>query len=122
MLSSGTLMLRSTRRRYVCALLLISGAWITPGCLAPTLPLPPPSQPDVEGPTAEGRYMLSGNVQDSSALVQALNPRLRKTWGQISDDSGAYRFEIEAQVGDEIRLWYEVAGERSGTAIVTIRR
>lgn len=108
----------SSRRRWLWASL--TGTLCLSSCLSPTLPLPPPGEPTVEGPSASGQYTLSGNVVEPNAHVQAANLRLGLTWGQFSDASGAYRFNIEAEPGDELQLWYELGSERSSTIIFDI--
>ncbi|HEX9618504.1 MAG TPA: hypothetical protein VF989_00125 [Polyangiaceae bacterium] len=92
----------------------------TSSCLSPgTLPLPPPSLPDVEGPDEQGFATLSGRVT-GGALVFALNPRSLLIGGQLTDGSGLYRFPIPAEEGDELVLWYEVGGRTSPTRSVSV--
>ena len=88
--------------------LLVLGALLLGACYAPTLPLPPPVDPDIDGPSETGTYRLSGNVT-SNALVIALNLRTDLSFGQQTGDDGHYDFEIQAEAGDAITFWY-VAG------------
>lgn len=103
---------RLSRRRWLWAL-TVPGASLLVSCLSPTLPLPPPGDPTVEGPSEEGRYTLSGTIGEPNAHVQAANMRLRRTWGQYTDDSGTYSITIDASAGDEVLLWYSVSGDVS---------
>jgi hypothetical protein len=89
------------------------------GCLSPTLPLPPPGEPEVDGPTAEGTATLRGRVPQPYARVYATNwTRVeaedpRAFGGDYADERGRYIFEIAAQPGDRCELWYEYAGDKS---------
>lgn len=103
--------MRSSRRVFC----LLAAGLVAPACLAPTLPLPPPSRPDVEGPDARGRVTLSGTVVPGGEVL-ALNRRTDLVFGQLTGPSGNYRFEIEAEVGDRIELWY-VDGQRVSPSI-----
>jgi hypothetical protein len=87
------------------------------GCLSPTLPLPPPSQPEVEqvGP---GQYELRGSLP-MPGTVYVRNERTELLFGKKVDQ--LYRLVVEAQPGDLMGLWYEASsetefyGDRSGT-------
>lgn len=92
--------------------LLLLGALLAGACYAPTLPLPPPVQPDVNGPTETGTYRLEGNVTPNAHVI-ALNSRTNLSAGQQTGDSGHYDFEIAAEAGDAILLWYVVGVDQS---------
>ena len=92
----------SVKRRSLGAVLL---ALAVSACLSPTLPLPPPSRPTVEGPDAAGNVRLTGRVP-ARARVSALNSRTNLISGQQTRDDGAYDFTIGAVPGDEIVFWY----------------
>ncbi len=93
-------MLWRSRRAVLVAVLALA----TPSCLSPTLPLPPPSHPDVQGPDINGQVRLSGVVFPHSQAV-AINLRTNVIAGQ-NTDSGSYDFTIGAQVGDGISFFY----------------
>jgi len=93
-------------------LLLLAAGALAVGCLSPTLPLPPPSRPTVEGPDETGMVTLDGHVQ-GEAPVYAANPRTGDIRGQFTEADGHYRFQIAAQVGDELELWYSVGTQNS---------
>jgi hypothetical protein len=94
------------RRRLLAGALLL-GATLASGCLSPgTLPLPPPGKPDIDGPSASGDVRLTGHVIGGSTVF-ALNPRTNKLSGELTTQLGNYDFEIQADAGDEIVLWYE---------------
>lgn len=81
------------------------------GCLSPTLPLPPPSEPTVEQ-VGEHQYRLSGRAPGSSWVV-ALNLRTEQLSGDLSQDDGSYSFVVTADPSDTMNLWYSVTGELS---------
>ncbi|HLV20183.1 MAG TPA: hypothetical protein VKZ49_04855 [Polyangiaceae bacterium] len=109
-------MRRRARRVFLASLL----AALPVACLSPTLPLPPPGRPEVEGPTAEGQVTLTGSVKPR-AHVQAANLRAGRSWGQFTGDDGRYTLVIEAQIGDEVVLWYSVGNDSSPSTVFTIR-
>lgn len=104
------------KRRSLTALLL---AFAVTACLSPTLPLPPPSRPSVEGPDANGNVRLTGLVPPRS-LVTALNFRTNLASGQQTGESGAYDFTLEAVPGDEILFWYSRSNVNSPAIVVVI--
>lgn len=103
------------RRRQLIALLAL---WAT-ACLSPTLPLPPPSRPDVEGPDAEGFVVLSGHVPPYTEAI-AYNPRTRDIVGEETLASGAYDLRMEAQVGDEISFRYRDGTQDSPSIVIVV--
>jgi len=87
-------------------LLLVTAFVAVSSCLSPTLPLPPPNQPDVQGPDAAGNVTLSGQVI-RGANVYANNLNSGASAGQKSDSqTGQYRFKIAAAVGDQMEFFY----------------
>ena len=100
-------------------LLFVAGALVA-GCLSPTLPLPPPSRPDVQGPDQEGMVTLDGAVQGDAA-VYAANPRTGDIRGQLTGADGHYHFQIAAEVGDELELWYSVGTTSSPSIVFQIK-
>jgi hypothetical protein len=95
------------------------GALVVGGCLSPTLPLPPPSKPTVEGPDQEGKVKLTGRVQ-AGADVFAANNRTDEVVGQMELETGDYVLFLTANVGDELMLWYAVGTELSSSVIFTV--
>lgn len=103
-------------RRWLGALF---AALAVSACLSPTLPLPPPSRPTVEGPDDRGYVRLSGRVS-GRATVTALNARTSLLAGQQTDESGRYDFSIEATAGDEILFWYSRGNMTSSSVVVVV--
>ncbi len=91
-------MVSRTRRRW-----LIGSALLVAGCLSPTLPLPPPSDPTVSA-VSEGLVRLSGTVQPDSEVF-ALNRNTNQISGEYAAH-GSYEFTLAALEGDSISLWY----------------
>ena len=89
------------------------------GCLSPTLPLPPPSRPDVTSPDAAGFVRITGSVQ-SDAVVFAENLRTGRITGQTTDETGDYDLEIAARVGDRLSIWYTIGTIESPPTDVSV--
>jgi hypothetical protein len=92
--------------------LCLAAAVLFSGCLAPTLPMPPPDQPTVEGPDESGNTRLTGEVE-SGAAVYAINRSTNRGTFQITGATGGYDLTITTQVGDGIVMWYTVGGQQS---------
>lgn len=106
--------MRRASRRVV--LFLGAGALLA-GCLSPTLPLPPPSPPDVKQ-LGQGQYELSGSLP-MAGTVFVQNDRTQLVYGETVEQ--LYRFKVSADPGDSMSLWYEASdtsqfyGDRSQT-------
>src|SRR6188768_72046 len=107
MLPSATMFLRS-RRGW-----LLGTALFAAGCLSPTLPLPPPTDPSVSATETAGLVRLTGVVEPDSQ-VYAFNQRTYDIKGRYTP-SGAYDFTIEAQNGDILTFWYAKGNTESAT-------
>ncbi len=116
--SQGGASKRCSRRWALAAL---SSALLAVGCLSPTLPLPPPDKPDVEGPDQDGYVTLTGYVP-AYALAQALNLRTGEIAGQVTDQTGYYEFRLRAEINDECVFWYDDDTERSPSVRFKIRQ
>lgn len=100
-------MLRVLRR-----LLLLTAGLTLVSCLSPTLPLPPPSRPDVSAPDESGLVRLQGSAAPFSEVI-AWNHANDVIAGQVTRESPAYDFKIQAEVGDSIELWYIQGNDES---------
>lgn len=101
-------MRRVSRRHWVLGGL--SG--LSTSCLSPTLPpLPPPNQPETQY-LAEGLLRVEGRIPVREARVMLLNLDTSRLAGQLTRDQ-RYDFQIAAQPGHVLELWYEVGRERS---------
>lgn len=87
-------------------------------CLNPTLPLPPPGDPELEweGPTS---VRVSGVIRGATS-VSAVNLRTQLVFGQRTRN-GAYSFLVEAVPGDELELYYvDGVGQQSDSLSVEL--
>ena len=94
-------------------------ALLAAGCLSPTLPLPPPTDPVVTSSEMQGLIRLTGTVQPESEVF-ALNRATNLISGQYTP-TGRYDFTIAAQEGDLISLWYEKGSVESPPNEIVIR-
>ena len=106
--------LRARRSWLIAAVLCLAG------CLSPTLPLPPPSDPTVSGTDANGDVHLTGTVLPQSEVF-ALNQNNNVISGQLTE-SGNYDFTIKAQQFDHLEVWYVRDTVQSPTTEVTVEK
>lgn len=90
--------MRLSRRALVWTLLGFSGA----ACLSPTLPMPPPSPPDVQM-VGQGQYRLSGEIPQAG-IVLVLNGRTGLVSGSLAEPG--YSFVVSATPADPMGIWY----------------
>jgi hypothetical protein len=107
------------RVRALRRLMLVLAGLCLAGCLSPTLPLPPPSEPDVSAPDADGFARLQG-VAAPQAEVIAWNHKNDLIAGQVTGDDSRYDFLIRADAGDLIELWYIQGTEESTSTRVIV--
>lgn len=107
-IGTGRATLLAMRRVTRRMLLSLGAGALLAGCLSPTLPLPPPSPPDVTQ-IGQGRYELNGSLpMRGTVFVQ--NERTSLVFGETVEQ--LYRFTVSAEAGDAMSLWYE-AGDAS---------
>jgi hypothetical protein len=112
---------RIERRSVLGMWLLVAftSALLSVACLSPTLPLPPPSRPDVSAPDEDGNIRISGVVQ-SRAGVFAHNQRTDQVVGEMTGADGVYDLIMQAQVGDRIAVWQSVNTKESASTEVVV--
>ncbi len=77
-----------------------------------TLPLPPPSRPDVTPPDSAGYTTVRGVVPaETTALVE--NLATGQLAGQHTNATGRYELMIGAEVGDVLVVYYRDGTENS---------
>lgn len=108
-------MVLPSHRRLFC----VAAALALTACLAPTLPLPPPAEPNLSGPNEEGLVHLTGNVR-AEAWVFALNRQSNVGTFQGTGADGAYDLALPAKVGDTLVLWYEHDGDVSESLLIEV--
>jgi hypothetical protein len=107
---------KSIRRRFVAG----AFALLFLGCLSPTMPLPPPGRPTIEGPDSTGTVVLSGHINNAT-YVYADNLSTGYSAGQaINPEDGNYRFSIGARVGDYFSMYYRRGNDDSQARTFTI--
>lgn len=85
-------------------------------CLSPTLPLPPPEEPDTILPSTEheGFWRISGDCY-TGAMVTLFNDRTRQgVVVEDTDQNGRYTVEIEGEPCDLVLISQEVVTEDNG--------
>lgn len=93
-------------------------ALLASGCLSPTLPLPPPSPPDVTN-LGGGEYRVQGSIP-LVGTVLIRDTRSRLVYGQA--DTQVFDVVVSAEPGDRMVLWYEVSGDQSDPVLFQIDR
>ncbi|MBL8610683.1 MAG: hypothetical protein JNL38_25310 [Myxococcales bacterium] len=95
-------------------------------CAAPTLPLPPPTEPEVSASTEAGKVHLSskGGVQPN-AIVVIYNrnpdvPRDRRVGGSQADGEGSWQADVYASPGDYLDVTQEFGATRSGATTIRV--
>jgi hypothetical protein len=97
-------------------------AIFAPGCLSPTLPLPPPVEPDSIHPsqTAPGYWTISGEC-DPGALITVFNEKTGK--GAVVEDrerTGRYSVLLQADLCDLAWVKQEAGEETSARTTFVI--
>lgn len=96
------------------------------GCLAPTLPVPPPGQPEISGPDASGLVTLKGASESAqpNAEVTVWNPSLNGGRGEgrvtIAGPDGAWQLTIPAASKQTLWCWQTVGFDRSSQIEIRI--
>lgn len=113
------LALASMRRAslFFAALVVLA---TTASCLSPTLPLPPPEQPDFVSQDSTGLWQIAGNC-DRGALVTVFDTATGR--GVVVEDvarSGTYHVAIAGKVCDTVWVSQQTleGGESPVTAFV----
>lgn len=91
------------------------------GCLAPTIPLPPPEAPEAWLGSREGTVRLEsdgGALPDAIVIVFNNNPAIPsndRVAGAQADKTGSWSVEIRANPGDLLQISQDVDNTRSDT-------
>ena len=109
------------RRRLLFPLLALLGALVSSSCLSPTLPLPPPEQPDSIKQNADGTFAIAGQCQPG-ALVTVFDNN--KGLGRVVEDrsgSGRYAIDIIADKCDVAWVTQEFQNETSSETLFVVQ-
>jgi hypothetical protein len=103
--------------RLACALLLVLACASCNN--TPTLPLPPPvAQATLD---EQGFALVTGEVH-AHAYVSVLNESTEAGVITRADGEGRFQARLEAEVGDLLTIWQDVAGELSEPKYTTVQR
>jgi hypothetical protein len=114
---------RRMHRRTLLRLVAVLGVVATASCLSPTLPLPPPDQPDVieQSATIPGNWEISGTCL-VGGLITVFNERTGH--GVVVEDrnnTGRYRVELQADLCDLAWVSQELNQEISARTTFVIQ-
>lgn len=109
------------RRRALRSFLAVLAVGVA-GCLAPTLPIPPPSAPDVSAIDADGNVHLTGGRGSAQpgAYVTVWNLRLDRGRTSRAAADGSWSETIPAQSKDVLYIWQESGNDRSDSIDVKV--
>ncbi len=105
----------------------IFAIFIAAACTTPTLPLPPPTAPEITTGLEPDTVKLSsvhGSEPDALVIVINRNPSLardKRVTGTIADDQGSWELIVPAVAGDVLDISQESGSTRSPTTTVTVR-
>src|SRR3954469_15184097 len=91
-------------------------------CVAPTLPVPPPSQPDVTEPDSSGVVTLKGKAGSATpnAEVTVWNPEISEGRVTIAKPDGSWEEQIPAISKHVLWVWQTIGFDRSSTIEVKV--
>jgi hypothetical protein len=113
------------RRRWMLGAGLLLAAWVA-ACAAPTLPLPPPSEPTISPQATAGTYRLSSERgAQGNAIIVIVNrnpdiPRNKRVSGAQADAEGSWDAEVVAMPGDALDITHEFGSTRSPSITVVV--
>ncbi len=94
------------------------------GCLAPTLPVPPPSSPEVSSPDADGIVTVKGGAGSAkaNAEVTVWNDNLTgvKGFSGSAAGDGSWEIQLPAQSKQKLWIWQTVGFDRSNTLEISV--
>ena len=108
--------------------LFLGAAVAVAACIAPTLPVPPPAQPDVSSPDGSGTVTIQGGkgAATGGAQLTVWNETYAESAAckadafcdpgivRIVNDDGSYAVRIAAHSRDVLYLWQTVGTQTSG--------
>jgi hypothetical protein len=109
----------ASRQRWLRGLAAGALLLVPLACLSPTLPLPPPSRPDISPPDASGLTTIVGRVPGGTTAL-AQNLETGRLVGQVTGTSGDYDLRLEAAIGDPVVVWYRDGLDDSATVELTV--
>ena len=112
--------MRPSRRTWLLGMAAIAVA----GCLAPTLPVPPPSSPEVSAPDTDGIVTVKGGQgsAQTNATITVWNPNLEgvKGFSDSARPDGSWEIKLPAQSKQRLLIWQKVGTDTSNTLELTV--
>ncbi len=84
-----------------------------PGCLSPTLPLPPPDEPESIAFSDDDRWQVRGACQPGATVLVKNTATSSIVGVEDRSRSGRYFIEVEGDPCDRAEVWQLVDGESS---------
>jgi len=113
---------RSRRLAVIARALLGAALALAPAaCLAPTLPLPPPDEPESVQASGEGQWELRGSVSPGATVVGVVERTGRGAVVEDRDGDGRYVLIVEAQLCDVVDVWQQDGEETSASTRVVLQ-
>jgi hypothetical protein len=103
----------SATRRLVAA--AFAAGLLFPGCLSPTLPLPPPEAPQAIQQNADGTWTIVGECSPGAFVTVFVE---RAGLGAVIEDrdaDGRYAVDIKAERCDVVAIWQQDGAETSAS-------
>jgi hypothetical protein len=109
--------MRPSRRTWLAAV-VVGGVFALAGCLAPTLPVPPPENFDVSAPDADGIVTVKGGKGSARPnwtvhVEKQGNPPGVNGFEDTALPDGSWEIKLPAKSGDVLSIWQEQGTERS---------
>lgn len=110
--------MRPSRRSWLTTAALLGGVFALGGCLAPTLPVPPPANPDISAPDADGMVTVKGGKGSARPnwtvhVEKQGNPPGVDGFEDAALADGSWEIKLPAKSGDRLAIWQEQGTERS---------
>jgi hypothetical protein len=110
------------RRSFLRSIAAFAVLALGQACVAPTLPVPPPSQPDVSEPDSSGIVTLKGKAGSATpnAEVTVWNPEISEGRVTIAQPDGSWEEQIPAISKHVLWVWQTIGYDRSSTIEVKV--
>lgn len=115
------LAVRAMVARRLLAATVVVVALAPAACLAPTLPLPPPDEPDSVGTLEDGRWEIRGAASPGSTVVAVVERTGRGAVVEDRDGDGRYVVVVDAELCDVVDVWQQDGDETSASTRVVLQ-
>lgn len=107
--------------RKLLAVLALGAVLAPGGCLSPTLPLPPPEEPDAITEGADGMWELRGDCLEGAEVIAVNESTGRGAVFVDLDRTGRYSLVIEGEACDVAIISQVLSDEASGEVRAVLR-